>query len=390
MKRTRLRIALVAVLTLALGVVGARGLAFGETQAPADTRSTLQRELDNAVNTAVFGKFVPGGVGMLRDGDHREYASTGFGDLFQRIPADPQAKFRIGSNTKAFVATVVLQLVDEGRLSLDDTVDKHLPGVVNANGNDGTKMTIRQLLNHTSGLADHVWNLAKGAEYLLDMNPHRAIDPMEHVATALQEKPKFQPGEGFFYSNTGYVLAGMIVEKVTGQHIGTEIQQRIIEPLGLSNTSYPVNDPTLSGNWIHGYFWVRDVSYSNVDFFGASAAMVSTLDDMSTFIQALLSGQLMSPTQLAQMQTTVSGDGFSERFQGWEGYGLGIVKAQTPCGEVWGHTGAVLGYRSYWFATPDGTRQTISMVNEYHVLGDGTDALMHTGLANAICEGRTS
>ncbi|MGE7435946.1 serine hydrolase domain-containing protein [Kitasatospora sp. NPDC001175] len=331
----------------------------------------------------------PGVIGLVRQGDTTQYVHAGVGDINTRVPADPKAQFRIGSNTKAFTSTVLLQLEAEHRLSIDDTVDRWLPGAVNANGYDGTKITIRQLLNHTSGLPDYAKDSGFALTYAINANPNQPWPPQTLVNLALaQHKPTSAPGERWEYANTNYVLAGMVIKAVTGNDPATEIQHRIIEPLGLHNTGFPTADPALHGNYLHGYEYpvigivIRDVTASDVQTFGAAGAIVSTLDDLATFSRALLTGQLLPPAQEAELKTTVPVASGSTT-----GYGLGIIHEQLPCGQwAWGHNGAVLGYFSDWLASEDGTKQVVRANNEFHLLA-GTKGQQDTGNAtlNAFC-----
>ncbi|MFB7669662.1 serine hydrolase domain-containing protein [Kitasatospora sp. NPDC056138] len=312
----------------------------------------------------------PAVVGLVRQGDTTQYASAGVKDLSSRTPADPKAQFRIGSNTKAFTSTVLLQLEAEGRLSLDDTVAKWLPSAVNANGYDGSKITIRELLNQTSGLPEYAGGNF-GLQYALNTQPNQPWAPQALVDLALRQAPTAAPGQRFSYANTNYVLAGMVIKAVTGNEPATEIQQRIIAPLGLTNTTFPTSDSTLHGNYLHGYqypgglaYVILDETVSDVQAFGAAGAMVSTLDDLATFDRALLTGKLLPPAQEAELKTTVPVDS-----SGVGGYGLGIFHQQLPCGQwVWAHSGAVLGYLSNWYSSDDGSKQAVLANTEFHMV----------------------
>ncbi|MFB7208544.1 serine hydrolase domain-containing protein [Streptomyces sp. NPDC056255] len=327
----------------------------------------------------------PGVIGMVRKGDTTQYVHAGVGDLTNKVPADPKAKFRIGSNTKAFTSTVLLQLEGEKKLSLDDTVAKWLPGAVAANGYDGSKITIRQLLNHTSGLPDYFRSVLVNGPYFLNTNPREVFPPQNLVDVALAMRaPAAEPGEKFEYSNTNYLLAGMVIKAVTGEDAATQIQRRIIEPLGLRDTSFPTSDPALYGNYLHGYairtIFINDATASNVQVFGSAGAMVSTMDDLATFSRALMTGKLLEPAQMTELKTTVPVTADA-------GYGLGIERMKLSCGKsAWGHNGAVLGYFSEWLSSEDGTEQVLHTNNEYHLLA-GTPGQTHTGKAmtDAFC-----
>ncbi|MER5499733.1 serine hydrolase domain-containing protein [Streptomyces sp. NPDC002561] len=327
----------------------------------------------------------PGVIGMVRQGDTTQYVHAGVGDRATKTPADPKAKFRIGSNTKAFVSTVLLQLEGEKKLSLDDTVERWLPGAVAANGYDGSKITIRQLLNHTSGLPDYFKSLQINGPYFLNTNPREVYPPQNLVDVALgMRAPAAEPGEKFDYSNTNYVLAGMVIKAVTGEDSAAQIQRRIIEPLGLRDTSFPTTDPAIYGNHLRGYviraILISDGTVSNVQVTGSAGAMVSTMDDLAAFSRALMTGKLLAPAQMAELKTTVP-------VTTGVGYGLGIERMELPCGKsAWGHNGAVLGYFSEWLSSEDGTEQVLHTNNEFHMLA-GTPGQAHTGKAmtDAFC-----
>lgn len=367
---------------LALGALGALA---GVTPAHADAPSAA------SALQAGFAKGIadgyPAAIGLVRSGDSTQYVVDGVGDVAAKTPADPKAQFRIGSNTKAFTATVLLQLEAEGRLSLDDTVAQWLPGAVNANGYDGTKITIRELLHHTSGLPDYDTNPTFLNSYASNTEPNRAWPPQTLVDLALaQHAPTSAPGAAFAYSNTNFILAGMVIKAVTGNDPAVEIQNRIIGPLGLHDTTFPTSDPTLHGDYLHGYEYqwlgleLTDVTVSNVQAMGSAGAMVSTLDDLATFDRALIGGALLPPAQEAELKTTVPIDAKTR-------YGLGIGQYQTPCGQwVWTHTGIVLGYISTWEISDDASKQVIVANNEEH-LQDGTRGQtdIQAGVDNAYC-----
>ncbi len=352
-RRRFLRRGLIIGTTVAALASATAGVALADV-----TPQTPSQVLQSGIESVAAKYHLPGVIGEIRDGGDATYAHTGWGDQFTRVPADPQAQFRIGSNTKAFTSVVLLQLEHEGKLSLDDTVDRWLPGLVKANGNDGTKITIRELLNHTSGLPDYAGQPQVMVPYIADTNPGQQVDPKQLVAVATAQQPLSAPGAGWHYSNTNYLLAGMVIKAVTGNDPATEATNRIIKPLGLTHTTFPTTDPKLYGNWLHGYFTVRDISFSSTpQTFGAAGAIVSTLDDLGTFESALFGGKLLAPAQQKELETTV----------GDENYGLGVAVSQTRCGPVWNHTGAVLGYQSLWLSSPDGKRQVVVASNVYNL-----------------------
>ncbi|MGK5629473.1 serine hydrolase domain-containing protein [Streptomyces sp. URMC 123] len=309
-----------------------------------------------------LGGGVPGVTAQARDEHGVWNGTSGVGDLATGRPRGTDDRYRIGSVTKTFVATVLLQLEAEGRLDLDDTVDTWLPGAVRGNGNDGRRVTVRQLLNHTSGLH----------EYLADPELTRKIlteDFLDHrsdtwtreqlLAAALRHRPDFAPGTDWHYSNTNYLLAGMIIEKVTGRPYGEEIRRRIVDRLGLRSTSLPGTDTAMPRPSSRAYTRfggdagakTHDITEFNPSWAGAAGEIISTSADLNRFFTALLGGELLPPAQLAAMKTTVSAE---KEFPG-DRYGLGLIEKKLSCGAVvWGHDGGLHGSQTQAVTTADG------------------------------------
>lgn len=324
----------------------------------------VQHSLDSLVRDDAF----PGVLAAVQgtDGEVRDY-TAGVGDIEtgEDVPVDGHV--RIGSNTKPFVATVVLQLVEEGKVELDAPIETYLPGLVRGEGIDGNHITVRQLLQHTSGLADYdeaiAGQLEDGLLGLVDLY----VEPHELVELGLSSPALFPPGTGWSYSNTNYVLAGLLVQKVTGRPIGEQITERIIEPLGLEDTSWPhPGDRSIDGAHPSGYYaaapgeeWV-DVTESDTSFGWAAGALISTPMEVTEFFSALLDGELLSPAMLAEMTTTVPAPESSVR--GDEAYGLGLATFALSCGgEAWGHGGDILGYETRNAVTTDGRAATVAV-----------------------------
>lgn len=309
---------------------------------------------------------LPGVIGLVRNEPYQQYVAVGYKKYQAQIAADSAAQFRIGGNTAAFTATVLLQLEAEGALSLDDTVQQWLPGAVNANGNNGASITVRQLLNHTSGLPEYSTAAVFTTSYTLNFDPYQAWTPQELVDIALTRAPLAAPGQAFAHANTNYVLAGMVIEAVTGNTAAAEISARILSPLALDDTSFPTADPQLYGNYLEGHSitWgiYRFVTASQVQAFGAAGAIVSTLADLATFTRALISGQLLPAAQQEALKTTVPVPNSTTAR-----YGLGILRSETDAGVIWQHTGGILGYYNLWLTSDDGTRQVLVAANEHHM-----------------------
>lgn len=344
-----------AVVTAACAIALSTGISPASASVP-EAAEALEAGIERGMDAGY-----PGIIGMVRNGDETRYLQAGVGDRGTREPADPEAKFRIGSNTKSFTAATVLLLEADGVLSLDDTVADWLPGAVDANGHDGSKITIRQLLNHTSNLPEYTMNIDG-----YTINPE--WEPQELVDGALRNRPpNAEPGEEWEYTNTNYVLAGMVIEAATGNEPAEEMRTRIFEPLGLSDTSLPTKDNELHGNHLTGYFLVGpiflEMTTTSVQATRTAGAIVSTLDDLADFERALVGGALLPPEQQAELKTTVpTGTG--------SGYGLGLLRVDTECGPAWFHNGGVPGYYSFHITGDDGERQVVEANNEFHLKRD--------------------
>ncbi|WP_330339951.1 serine hydrolase domain-containing protein [Streptomyces sp. NBC_00557] len=304
---------------------------------------------------------VPGVTATAEDGHGTWSATAGVGDIGTGRPRSAADRYRVGSITKTFVATVLLQLEAEGRLSLDDTVDEWLPGVVRGHGHDGRHITVRQLLNHTSGVFDYTSDPGFYRSVFTEdgflRHRYDTHTPGELVRTAMRHRPDFAPGASWKYSNTNYVLAGMVIEKVTGHPYATEIERRIIAPLRLRGTSVPGTRSTVPRPSSRAYSKftdpkgpARDVTELNPSLASAAGEMISDSADLDRFYSALLRGKLLPPRQLTEMRTTVEATGIPGAR-----YGLGIMDTRLSCGvHVWGHNGGIHGSQSSAVTTADG------------------------------------
>ena len=315
----------------------------------------LQKDVDGLVAAGA-----PGALLLVRDGNRTVRLTAGLGNVARKTPMRPGDHFKIASLTKSYTATVVLQLVGEGKLRLDDSVEQRLPGLVP----NGRKITIRQLLNHTSGLFDY-FELPKLLKPYLSGNFGYYWAPRQLVRMGVSHKPLFAPGRGYSYSNTNYVLAQLIVERVTGKSLGTELKRRIFQPLHLRDTIYP-SKPGLPSPYAHGYKLLgkppaTDVTGLSPSMSPGSGAIVSTARDVSDFYRALLSGRLLKPRQMQAMKTNVSER--TGKVVAGPGYGLGIGMSPLTCGG-WTHGGELPGYQAQAISSGDGRRQVVLMVNQ--------------------------
>ena len=325
----------------------------------------LQQDLD-----ALVAAGAPGAILFVRNGNRTQQLTAGMSDLAHEPPIAARDHFKIASLTKTYTATVVLQLVGEGKLSLDDSVQRRLPGVVP----NGSKITIRQLLNHTSGLADFESDPRYLKPYLAGNFAHY-WSPRQLVRMGVSHKPLFAPGAGWSYSNTNYVVAQLIVERATGNTLGAELRGRIFHPLHLDQTTYPTK-PGLPNPYAHGYrlfgeLPLIDVTGLSPSLAPGSGAIISTVRDVANFYRALLAGRLLAPEQLKAMKTTVS-ERTGKLVASGPGYGLGIARSgiARPSAAVgvscagWGHSGELPGYDVSAAFSEDGRRQAVLMINQ--------------------------
>ncbi|MCP2337006.1 serine hydrolase domain-containing protein [Actinomadura rupiterrae] len=306
---------------------------------------------------------MPGLSSAARDGETSWQGSSGVADTAAGRPVRPDMRQRVGGITKTFVATAVLQQVDQGRVHLDDPVGGYLPDLVP--GQRGRQVTVRMLLNHTSGIGDYMPaafpSLDDPSAASIDANRYRHLTPQQLVAWGLGAKPAGDPGQTWSYSNTDYVILGLLLEKVTGQRASDYITDNVIRRSGLRHTFFP-NDAAIRAphpkmyESLHGVLTTpRDYSEYDMSWAFASASLVSTPDDLNHFYRDLLTGKLTSKNALAEMQKTVPVKDAGGRTV--LDYGLGVYALNLPCGRFWGHDGTVWGAVTQSLTSQDGTRQ---------------------------------
>ncbi|MEV6855819.1 serine hydrolase domain-containing protein [Streptomyces microflavus] len=336
--------------------------------------------VQQSLNALVRDIGAPAALASVKDREGRARTYTaGVGDLTTGAKVPREGQVRIGSNTKTFVAVVVLQLVAERRMSLDAFVDTYLPGLVRGKGIDGRRITVRQLLQHTSGLPEYTSHLGDDARYYA---------PRELLATALRHPADLDPGKSWKYSNTNYVLAGLIVQKVTARPLADEIDRRVIKRIGLRHTYFPApGDASIREPHPHGYYQestqtpLRDITEMDPSWGWAAGQMISTNSDLNRFFTALLAGRLIPPAQLAQMRTTVPAEA---TFGPGARYGLGLVSRPLPCGGLsWGHGGSFPGYETRGGVTADGRAANIAVTLQ--LTGEAPRRSLERAVDNALC-----
>ncbi|MFE0100108.1 serine hydrolase domain-containing protein [Streptomyces sp. NPDC059009] len=343
-----------AAVAVAVGAITVGALAPAAAASPSPRHDTVQRGLDALVRG---DDGVPGALASVRGkhGPTRTY-TAGVGDLATGAEVPRDGRVRIGSNTKTFTAVAVLQLVAEGRIRLDEHIDTYLPGLVRGDGIDGRRITVREILQQTSGLPDYT---------KADLQPQR-YEPRELLGIALRYKSEFDPGSKWAYSNTNYVLAGLLVEKVTHRSLAGEIDRRVIQRIGLRHTYFPApGDATIRGPHPKGYYReaagapLRDITEMDPSWAWAAGQLVSTNSDLNRFFGALMDGELLPKAQLDQMRRTVpAGAPFADGAR----YGLGLVRTPLSCGGVyWGHGGSFPGYETRGGVTGDGRAADVAV-----------------------------
>ncbi len=351
----------------ALAAIGSALLTSGSASAaptaalPAPDYAGVQQALNNVVAAGS-----PGSFAFVSDRDGLGgTVSAGVGDLTTQAPTDPNGQFRIGSITKNFVAVLTLQLVSQGQVDLDAPAVGYLPsGALPA----GSPITVRQLLNHTSGLYDYtndlpgilVGDTVTGYQQFR----YNTYDPADQVADALTHGSQFTPGSEYQYSNTNFVVLGMLVEHVTGEPFATVLNERILAPLGMTDTRFNVPSTDIGGPHATGYLTqddrskpLFDATEQTASWIWTAGAAISSTADLNKYWRGLTGGALLPQAQLAEMEAMNPVDATSA-------YGLGLRQYTLSCGtQVYGHDGIVQGYQTYSYTTQDGSRQVTVSAN---------------------------
>lgn len=361
---------LLAVSALIAGAWWGAGTA--EPKTPAGSSTAGSSTADNAAANPVVQGQLDGLVELgfpaalasvtLPNGDHSDYVS-GVGDIEtgEKVPIDGEV--RVGSNTKTYTAVVVLQLVQEGLVELDTSVETYLPGLVRGEGIDGSAITVRQLLQHTSGLPDYTTGIAADIEKI----QHAYLAPRDLLDMALGQAARFAPGERWEYSNTNYLLLGLLIERMTQRPLFEQVTERIIEPLKLDHTYFPaVGEQDFRGDHPLGYHRnaageLFDVSTLDPSWGWAAGQVIASPSDLNEFMRAVLDGRLLGDAMITEMQKSVPSD------EGlWPGaeYGLGLQSYPLSCGGViWGHGGDIHGFETRNGVAADGTAFTVAVTS---------------------------
>ncbi len=353
---TRLKLGLhritYAVSAVLIAVLGCAGESASAPPHDGRVEAGLQQVLDRAVAQQDF--FLPGAIAHYRSPGYAPWSgSAGLGEIDAQIPIRSGNLIRAGSILKTFVSTVTLQLAEEGKLSLDQKLTELLPASVTDRVANADRISLRMLLNHTSGIPE--WDTP-------DVDARIATNPA-HIFTVDEElgmvegQSLFEPGTSWSYSNTNYALVGLVLDQVGGKPWRAQVRERVIVPLGLASTELPdPGDRTVTSEYAHGYVLAGgtpvDLSYVDPSMAGAAGgnAMVSTLQDLATFLDALLAGRLFArPETLSEMLTMVDAPenpAFPHR------YGLGVESYTLNGTTIVGNAGGAAGYATMMYRIP--------------------------------------
>ncbi|MDQ0989017.1 serine hydrolase [Streptomyces sp. V3I7] len=321
---------------------------------PAPDTAGLRSVLRSAV-----AQGAPGAMARVDDHGTVYKEVRGLADRGTRRGIGTGDRFRVGSVTKSFSAVVLLQLADAHKLSLDAPVNRYLPGLL-----PDDRITVRHVLSHRSGLYDYTNDMFAKSVSGFEAVRDKVFTYRQLVNLSLKKKRTNAPGAAYAYSNTNFVVAGMLIEKLTGHSVRTEYQNRIFKPLKLNDTFYVHPDTKLPGTYTRGYLTpdtkgaaLVDSTRQTVSWAQSAGAIISSAHDLNTFYSALLGGRLMSSARLAEMERWT-------KVNSTTAYGLGLRRRTLSCGtSVYGHTGTVQGYYTYAFTSKDGKRSLTAVAN---------------------------
>jgi len=303
------------------------------------------------------GEGVPGVLLSVHDPVRGEWiGAAGMADLFSGVALAPCNRTRVGSTVKMFTATAVMLLQEEGKLDLDDRIADYLSGDPIDRLENADQATIRQLLQHSSGIYNYIQSAQFQTASLNDLV--RVWHPEDLLHYAYGKSAAFALGSDVGYSNTNYVLLGMLIEKVEGKPFYRVFEEKLFGPLGLSFTAFATEDP-VPADIIRGYVdlysnlnLIECTYFSGWDYFTADGGLISNPHDLGVFLRALVNGQVLNATSWAEMTAWRSPASQDAAFYPIA-YGLGIFKMQTPHGEAWFHSGDAIGYYACMAYFPD-------------------------------------
>ncbi len=329
-----------------------------------DSNDSLENKFAPIITQAFNELKVPGIIAGIWIGENTSYIiSLGYGDIEKKTPITADDRFRIASITKTFTGTVILQLRDEGKLDMSDAISKYLPGYPN-----GDNITIEELGNMTSGIFEYSDDKMFEEESLKNFD--KPLTPEQLIEVAAKNPPYFPTGKGVYYSNTNFMILGVIIEKITGNDIASEIKRRILDPLEMTSTIFAMT-PEIPDPHAYGYMYADASPDKPVDVTGfdpawtwASGAMVSTMNDLYKYAKPLITGKLVSPSS-QEIRMTWGRDLYLT-FGTWKDraikYGFGL----EDFGGAYGHCGEVPGFNSFMAYIPEKDMTIIVLANMMH------------------------
>ena len=315
--------------------------------------SAITGQLDSIIDAAVNSTGIPGAMVGIWGPDGNYVKVAGVADTATKAPMETDFYHRIGSVTKTFTVTALLQLVDEGKIGLDDPISQYVDGVM-----EGDAISLRHLAGMRSGLVDYTTSEQFVMEYLSD--PRRTFTPEELVGYVKDLPLQLRPGTTVDYSNTNTILLGMVIEKVSGSKLSDVIDTKIATPLGMEHTSFPMTNafPTPHAQGYTNQTLDESVTAAtdwNPSWGGAAGAMISSLDDMRIWVPALAKGDLLTDaTQKQRLQTVSLSEGDDS-----SGYGLGLFNS----GGWIGHNGSLPGYKTVSVYLPEKDTTLVVFIN---------------------------
>ena len=321
------------------------------------SKAAQKRDLKATIQTLVDNGY-PGALAAKTDKDGNTVGATaGKGNLSTGEAPPLDGEVRIGSNTKTFVAVVIMKMVEEGKVKLDEPIETYLPGLIKGQGVDGKKITVRQLLQHTSGLPEIMLGMP---DFFAMRNDY--LSPRDVLDMALTRPAQFAPGAKFTYTNTNYIVLGLLAERVGKRPVAEQIEAKIIKPLGLKHTYMPgPGEKAFRGKHPHGYHTrdnkpgkLEDITEADPSWAWAAGSMISTPSELNKFMQSIFDGSLLNQASIAEMKKSVP--------MGDEGdvYGLGLIGHKLSCGVAWGHGGTIPGSQTDNAVGPDGAAAVIA------------------------------
>jgi D-alanyl-D-alanine carboxypeptidase len=337
-----------------------RSAAFGKEQAKG-ADAALDRALKELV--AMEGG-PPGVIAVVQRGQHRKVHTFGVRNIKSGLPMRIHDRMRIASAAKAFSGAVALSLVSKGKLSLQDTIGERLRELL---PEAWWEVTLRQLLNHTSGIPDFAGD--EGVADAFVASPKKAPPPEELLSLMEEVDLLFDPGSEYHYSNSDNIVVALMVEAATGTSYEEQLRERVYKPLGLRKTTLP-RGTNLRKPFIHGYSSQDPPEDLSEDFAAgwawASGGIVSTPADLNDFIRGYVGGKLFDERTQAKQRRVIEGASSDPPGPGKNSAGLAIFRYETRCGTVWGHTGNTAGYTQFAAASGDGKRSVTVSINAQH------------------------